>query len=175
MSIRILDTIKTHSTIVVGTEAYEHLVREIKEKTAEFLAIDATDDEKNLLAENIKVIQDFIKTKSNSPRYVVSNRRIRSTETQNRILKLLEEGGENTFLIFVLETDTYLLPTVASRVQVVTYTSDVVSQNERVQRIKEKCIKGKNFKELATILELERGMMLGTVTNKNLDEYLDMV
>lgn len=174
----LLNMVATHSTIFIGNEKdYQDLKDEIKNSTINYLFIDKTEDNKNLLSEDVASIQDFIKTKTSSKRYVVSNRNIRNTTLQDRLLKILEEGGDNTFIIFVLDTADYLVPTVLSRVQLVHLenSKNINTVKIKTEKAKEKLIKNKNFNELEKILHLERAYNMGTITEKNFEDYISLI
>ena len=194
MSSGLLSQIKTHSTIVIGDENFYPLLDEIKNLTSDYLSlekiidIDPKKSVKNLLADDVIEMQDFLKTKTSTNRYIITNRNIRNTTLQNRILKLLEEGGENTFVILVLDTIDYLLPTVLSRCQVMEeYTQhppltppfDRDGNNTKIKNIftnvKEKLIKSKNFVELEKILQLELAYNMGTISEVNVRDYIGII
>ena len=128
----ILDKIKTHSTIIIsGSNAnifesiFNELASEIKNKTTEYVILEKTDESKNLLTEDVETVQSFVKSKNTSPRYIITNKSIRNTVLQNKLLKILEETKENIFIIIVQESTVYLLPTVISRCQVIEMSNSV--------------------------------------------------
>jgi DNA polymerase III delta prime subunit len=170
----LLDSIKTHSTIIIsGTDdsVFSQLVSEIKSKTSEYLILEKTDDSKNLLTDDVETIQSFIKNKSHTSRYVITNKSIRNTVLQNKILKLLEEGGENIFIIILQESISYLLPTVLSRCQVIDMTH---TEETLINKKKLALIKNKKYKELLELLEIENAGVHGTITNANVNDYIGL-
>ena len=176
----ILDKIKTHSTIIIsGSNAnifesiFNELASEIKNKTTEYVILEKTDESKNLLTEDVETVQSFVKSKNTSPRYIITNKSIRNTVLQNKLLKILEETKENIFIIIVQESTVYLLPTVISRCQVIEMSNSVENLTS-VDKKKSLLIKNKKYTELLKLLEIENASMHGTITAANMSDYVSI-
>lgn len=168
----LLDSIKTHSTIIIsGTDesVFSQLVSEIKNKTSEYLILEKVEDSKNLLSDDVESMQSFVKSKNSNPRYIITNKSIRNTILQNKLLKLLEEAKENIFIIIVQDSIVYLLPTVISRAQVI----DMSNTNETsISKKKSSLIKSKKYNQLLDLLEIENASIHGTITAANISDYI---
>ncbi len=171
----ILDKIKSHANIIIGDlSVYENLKRELEEGKKMFLAfdyfyhIDSKKRETSLILENLEKMRDFVKTKSDTVRYVISNRNMRKTELQNAMLKMLEESDNSICFIFVLDTTNYFLPTILSRVQ----TISMMSSKNIFTEYKRKAIIEKKFLDLEKILQAEDMYSRTLISEKQVQDFL---
>jgi DNA polymerase III delta prime subunit len=169
----ILSKIKSHANIVIGNfDIYEKLKTELLENKKTFLTFDYSDDknkkEKSLVLEDLEKMRDFIKTKSDNVRYIISNRNMRKTELQNAMLKMLEEADASICFVFVLDTTNYFLPTVLSRTQII----NMMSNKNVFTEYKRKMIIEKRFKDLEKILQAEDMYSRTLISEKQAQDFL---
>ncbi len=192
-----LSKIKSHATIIIGNEnVYNDLKQEIIDSNFLCLAFDynAEDkDAKTLKLDDLEKIKNFLANKSSEVRYVVTNRNMRLTILQNAMLKMLEEATETTKMIFVVDTISYFISTVLSRVQILDSNSELFANNNNLENkedkedrktktnqnifstYKKKLILAKDFYNLEKLLQIENLNSRGLISEKQLGDYLALI
>lgn len=189
-----LSKIKSHATIIIGNEnVYNELKQEIINSNFLCLAFDynAEDkDAKTLKLDDLEKIKNFLANKSTQTRYVITNRNMRLTVLQNAMLKMLEEATETTKMIFVVDTISYFIPTVLSRVQILDSNSELFTNNNNLENkedrkiktnqnifstYKKKLILSKDFYNLEKLLQIENLNSRGLISEKQLGDYLALI
>jgi len=97
----------------------------LKLDNSQYSKLIVTDNNISIKIEQIHSINDFVKLKtSGSNAYrrfvVIDNADLMTPDAQNALLKLLEEPPKDTMIILTIENQENILPTVLSRIQIVT-------------------------------------------------------
>jgi DNA polymerase III delta prime subunit len=184
----ILSHIKTHATILIGdVSIYNKLKQEIIDTKLDYLNFDYDGEEKGektLKLDDLEKIKSFLQNKSSDIRYVITNRNMRLTGLQNAMLKMLEEANENTKIIFVVESFSYFLPTILSRMQILDFNnfgSDNNNSNKNTKsknifsEYKKKLIMSKDFQGLEKLIKLEELNNRGLISEKQLTDYFALI
>jgi DNA polymerase III delta prime subunit len=109
---------------------------------------------------------------------------MRLTGLQNAMLKMLEEANENTKIIFVVESFSYFLPTILSRMQILDFNnfgSDNNNSNKNTKsknifsEYKKKLIMSKDFQGLEKLIKLEELNNRGLISEKQLTDYFALI
>lgn len=163
----LLDRIAFHAVCFEGDYAFAQLRDELAD-TLNKIVIESDEDHKNFLKSDVEVLQQFQKTRTSEKRYFLTNLNIRNTTIQNMLLKVVEEPNENTIIIFVVSTMSVVLPTLRSRLQVISLPA-VDSDIEKKIEIAKKNL---NVSDLERLLYIKKIRDSGNASEKQIADYL---
>lgn len=129
-----------HSFLIVSKEDQEkEIQRLLKELSIDPLDVSVLDPEKTIGIEDIRTIQKtlFLKPLKGSKRAVIIKKAQRLTlQSQNALLKTLEEPPSHAILILTTEKKGSLVPTVISRCQVLEIKEQKIFKKEELEKHK---------------------------------------
>ena len=183
-----LENIFSHASIVLESDSkshnslYKKLKQELSENNIYFLSFDtdaqAVDSNKknlNFKIEDVQKIKDFQSSISNQKRFIITDRSIRSTVVQSALLKTLEEPTENTFIVIFTNELSILLPTVLSRCQVIDYDKNIQEKDNTKNSIINNRFSKDRFEKLERYLKIENLNQKGLVSQKQFEDYKELV
>lgn len=163
----LLDRIAFHAVCFEGDYAFAQLREELSLNTNK-IVIASDEDHKNFLKSDVEVLQQFQKTKTSQKRYFLTNLNIRNTTIQNMLLKVVEEPSENTVIIFVVSSMSIVLPTLRSRLQVVSLPALDGDIEKKIEAAK----KSLNVRDLERLLYIKKIRDSGNASEKQIADYL---
>ncbi len=174
----ILDKIHTQASIILCEnveETKQSLIKEINEVSGASLKVfeKINDTETlNFSINDARTMADYVKTTSTDRRYLLVNKKfsIARVDSQNAILKVLEEINQNTFFILLTESITTMLPTILSRCVTIKLKTEYSKS-----AIKNTLIKNKDFHSLSRLLSLENAAERGSISEKYIADFAKVV
>lgn len=122
---KILDTIKTHSTVIEGgANTLKVILQEIDAEKVDHFFLQSHADK--LSMDEFRSVLPIFNLKHGSRKIVIVYVAGISDMVQNAMLKTLEEGNENVQMVVIIPNSSILLPTFVSRIHIL---KDLVDEN----------------------------------------------
>jgi DNA polymerase III gamma/tau subunit len=172
----ILDKIHTEASIILcdDTESTkQNLIKEINEVSGSSIKVFEKINDKdtvNFSIDEARELVSYQKTTSSDKRYIIINKKFVRGEGQSGLLKVLEEGNPDTFIIILTESINTILPTVLSRCVTIKTKGEM-----SISGIKNNIIKNKDFKTLTRLLNLENAAERGSISEKYVGDFSKVV
>lgn len=163
----LLDRIAFHAVCFEGDYAFAQLRDELSDKINK-IVIASDEDHKNFLKSDVEILQQFQKTRTSERRYFLINLNIRNTAIQNMLLKVVEEPSENTIIIFVVSSISMVLPTLRSRLQVISLPAVDGDIEKKIDLAK----KNLDIETLEKLLYIKKIRDNGNASEKQIADYL---
>jgi DNA polymerase III gamma/tau subunit len=174
----ILDKIHTEASIILCDDTEitkQNLIKEINEISGSSIKVFEKVNDKDTINFSIDEARELVsyqKTTSSDKRYIIINKKfsISRGDSQNALLKILEERNPDTFIIILTESINTILPTVLSRCVTIRTKGEM-----SISGIKNSILRNKDFKTLMRLLHLENAAERGSISEKYVGDFSKVV